>query len=118
MNLLIRLGINAVALYAAAYFIDGITLSENWVSVIIVAAIFGIINAIIKPIVKILSIPFILITLGLFTLVVNALMLWLTSALSSALVVDGFGPAFWGAIIISLISWLLSSFLSDDEDDD
>ncbi len=117
MNLVIRLLINAVALYAAAYVVNGINLTGSWIQIAIVALIFGVVNAIIKPITKLISLPFILITLGLFTLVVNALMLWLTSGLSGALSVDGFGPAFWGAIVVSIVSWLLSSFLKDDSDD-
>lgn len=118
MNLIIRLVINAIALVAADWFVGGITLEGGWVSIIIVAAIFGLVNAIIKPIVKLFSIPFILLTLGLFTLVVNALMLMLTSWFSSAMQIDGFGSAFWGAIIISIVSWLLSSFLDDEDDKD
>lgn len=118
MNLLIRLVINAVALYAAAYFVDGVTLEGGWVGIAIVALIFGVINAIIKPIVKLFSLPFILITLGLFTLVVNALMLMLTAFFSGSLAVSGFGAAFFGAIIISLVSWVLSSVLKDEDDDE
>lgn len=118
MNLVIRLLINAVAIYAAAYFVNGVNLDGTWGQIAIVAIIFGVINAIIKPVVKLFSLPFILLTLGLFTLVVNALMLWLTSNFSGALFVDGFGPAFWGAIVISIVSWLLSSFVSDDDDED
>ena len=118
MNLAIRLLINAVAIYAAAYFVNGVNLDGTWGQIAFVAIIFGVANSIIKPIVKLFSLPFILITLGLFTLVVNAFMLWLTSNISNALYVDGFGPAFWGAIVVSLVSWLLSSFLGDDEDDD
>lgn len=117
MNLIIRLVINAVALVAADWVVDGISIEGGWLNIAILALIFGVINAIIKPIVKVLSFPFILITLGLFTLVVNALMLMLTSWFSSSMQIDGFGSAFWGAIIISLVSWLLSSFLSDDDDE-
>ena len=117
MNLIIRLIINAIALVAADWFVEGISIQGGWLNIAILALIFGVINAIIKPIVKVLSLPFILITLGLFTLVVNALMLMLTSWFSSSMQIDGFGSAFWGAIIISLVSWLLSSFLSDEDDD-
>ena len=117
MNLIIRLIINAIALVAADWFVDGIFIEGGWFNIAILALIFGVVNAIIKPIVKILSLPFILITLGLFTLVVNALMLMLTSWFSGSMQIDGFGAAFWGAIIISLVSWILSSFLSDEDDD-
>jgi putative membrane protein len=117
MNLVIRLIINALALYAASWFVGGISLEGSWVSIAIVALIFGVVNAIIKPIVKILSFPFILITLGLFTLVVNALMLMLTAWFSSALQISGFWAAFLGAIVISIVSWLLSSLLEDEKDE-
>ena len=118
MNLVIRLLINAVAIYAAAYFVNGVNLDGTWGQIAFVAIIFGVVNAIIKPIVKLFSLPFILLTLGLFTLVVNALMLWLTSNVSGALSVAGFGPAFWGAIVISLVSWVLSSVLTEEDDED
>lgn len=114
MQLLIRLIVNAVALYAAATFVDGISLTGDIAGIAIVALIFGVINAFVKPIVKVFSFPFIVVTLGLFTLVINALLLMLTSALVSGLQVSGFGAAFVGAIIISIVSWLLSTFVDDD----
>ena len=114
MQLLIRLIVNAVALYAAASFVDGISLTGDIVGIAFVALIFGVINAFVKPIVKIFSFPLIAITLGLFTLIINAFLLMLTSALVSGLHVSGFGAAFVGAIIISIVSWLLSTFVGDD----
>ncbi len=115
MKLFIRLVINAIALWAAAELVDGILLTGEIGGILIVALIFGLINAVIGPILKILSFPFIIVSLGLFILVINALLLWLTAALSSNLSVSGFGSAFLGAIIISLVSWLLSIFLKDDK---
>jgi len=114
MKLLIRLIVNAIALWVAAELVGGIELTGQIGGILIVALIFGLINAVIGPILKILSIPFIIVSLGLFILVINALLLWLTAALSSNLSVSGFGSAFLGAIIISLVSWLLSIFLKDD----
>jgi len=115
-RLIIRLFINATALWIAATYIDGIHLDGDVVSVLIVAAIFGIINALIKPIIDLFTCPFYLITLGLFTLIVNALMLMLTGTLSSGrLRVDDFWSAFLGGVVISLVSTLLSLFLSKDE---
>lgn len=114
IKLIIRLLINAVALWVAAQLVNGIDLSENIWQVLVVALIFGLINAIIKPIVKILSFPLIIVTLGLFTLVINAFLLLLTDWLTDAISVDGFVPAFLGAIIISVVSWFLSHFVSDD----
>jgi putative membrane protein len=113
IKLLIRLVINAVALWLAALIVDGITLSDNVVEVIIVAIVFGLINALIKPFIKLISAPLIIATLGLFTLLINAFLLLLTSWLTDALKVDGLWPAILGALIISVVSWLLSLFLDD-----
>ncbi len=112
-RLILRIAVNAVALWAAAELVDGVTLSQQFWQVILVALIFGVVNAVIKPIATLFSLPFIVLTLGLFTLVVNTLMLMLTDALTSGLTVAGFGSAFWGALVISLVSWLLNMFVSD-----
>ncbi len=113
MRILIRVLINAAALWAAASIIDGITLSSRFSSVLIVALIFGITNAAVRPFVKLLSFPLIVLTLGLFTLVVNAAMLLLTDFLSDGIEVDGFWTALLGAIVISIVSWGLSLLLPD-----
>ena len=119
IKLLFRLLINAVAIWAAAYIVDGVNLDMNnlW-AVAAVALVFGFFNAIVGPVVKFFSLPFIIFTLGIFSLVVNALLFWTTSALTDALSVSGFMPAFWGALIVSVVSWFLSMFLDDDDDDD
>lgn len=115
-KLIIRLVINGAALWAAALFVNGITLTNDVVDLLIVALIFGLINAIIKPIVDLFTCPVYILTLGLFTFVVNALMLMLTSTLSDGrLVVSDFWAAFLGGIVISIVSTLLSLFLSGDE---
>ena len=83
-----------------------------------VGAILGVVNATIKPIVQLLSLPLTILTLGLFALVVNGLLFWLVSAISSGLGapfhVDGFWAGFWGAIVVSIVSWLLSVLVPDD----
>lgn len=125
MTLLLRLVGNAIALYVASTLIDGIQFGTNgevdFGSLLAVTLIFGIINAVIKPFVKVATCPAFLVTLGLFTFVVNALMLlltgWLAGVLNVDFRVDGFGPAFWGAIVISLVSYLLSLFISSESDD-
>lgn len=125
MTLLLRLVGNAVALYVASTLIDGIQFGANgevdFGSLLAVTLIFGVINAVIKPFVKVATCPAFLVTLGLFTFVVNALMLlltgWLAGLLNVDFRVDGFGPAFWGAIVISLVSYLLSLFISSESDD-
>lgn len=114
-SLLIRVGVNAVSLWAAASLIDGIHLSDDLWSVVVVAAIFGLVNAFLRPIALLLSLPLLILTLGLFTVVVNAAMLAITDALSGGLTVDGFWPAVFGAAVISLVSWLLSGFLGGDD---
>lgn len=109
MGFLIRLVINAIALFAIAYFhiVHGIEVTGPG-GALIAALILGVVNAILRPILVLLSLPLELVTLGLFTLVINALLFWLVGALHVGLTVDGFWPAFWGAIVMSIISWLLS----------
>ena len=85
-----------------------------------VALVFGILNMLVKPVLFLLTLPFFLVTLGLFTLVLNAVMLWLTSALSESLGlgfrVDGFWPAFLGALVVSIVSFALSLFVTSGDD--
>ena len=116
MNLLIRLVINAIALWVASYFLaPSILLTPDIGGIVIVAIIFGLINALIKPVIDFFTCPFYVITLGLFTFIVNALLLLLTSAVSGGrLIVDGFWPALLGGIVISIVSTLLSIFLGED----
>jgi len=106
--------VSAVAIWVAALIVSGISLSGGLVGTLVVVVIFGLINGLIKPLVKLLSLPLIVVTLGLFTLIINALLFWATSWLTSYLVVDGFFPALWGSLIVSLVSWALSMFLDDD----
>lgn len=111
-QMLLRLVINALSLAAAIKMIDGITFTGEWWKIIIIAAVFGFINALIKPVVQLFTIPLIILTLGLFTLVINATMLAITAALSGplhlGLHISGFWPALWGALVISLVSMVLS----------
>lgn len=114
-NFVIRLLVNAFALSAAAWLIDGIRLSEDFGDILIVALIFGVLNALLKPILLFLSIPFIVVTLGFFALVVNGGMLLLTARLSDSLVVDGLGSAMLGAIVISIVTMILGGALDDEK---
>lgn len=114
MRLLIRVVINAVALYVASLLVD-INITNNVVGILVVALIFGAVNALIKPIISILTCPITVLTLGLFTLVINALMLMLTAWVSGGLMqVNGFWTALLGSLIISVVSFALSLFLTDD----
>jgi len=120
MRFLVRLLINAAALWVAVKLISGITYSsDNWVPLFGVALIFGVVNAFIRPVVQLLSLPLILLTLGLFALVVNGLMLLLTSSLSGALGlhfhVEGCWTAILGALVVSIVSALLSMLLPDGD---
>jgi putative membrane protein len=111
-HMLLRLTINALSLAAAIRLINGIFFTGEWWKILIIAAIFGLVNALIKPFVQLFTVPLIIVTLGLFTLVINATMLAVTAALSGplhlGLQIDGFWPAFWGALVISIVSMLLS----------
>lgn len=100
MRLIIRILINAAALWAAVHFVNGIHFTGTVTSLLLVALVFGVLNAVVKPVLYFFSLPFIIITLGLFTLVLNAIVLMCTSALSNhfglGLSVNGFAAAFWG----------------------
>lgn len=124
--ILIRILINAAALWVATALVDGIEIKsiatvEGALTLLAVAVIFGVINAVIKPIVKVVGCIFYVLTLGLVALVVNALLFmltgWLAGQFDLPFVVDGFWPAFWGALIVSIVSWLLSMFLGGRDDD-
>jgi putative membrane protein len=112
MSFLVRLLINAAALWVATRVVPGVTFSGSWMPFFGVALIFGVVNTFVGFTTKILTFPLILVTLGLFILIINGLMLWLTSAVSGALGlgfrVDGLWPAFWGALVVSLVSTVLS----------
>ncbi|MEU3493113.1 phage holin family protein [Kitasatospora cineracea] len=122
-NFVIKTLVNAAAIWVAAWIVTGITLSgDDWqhkaLTVIGVALVFGVINFLIKPLVKLFSLPLFFLTLGLITFVINALMLWLTSWASDKLSLDfhveGFWSALLGALIISLVSWGLNLALNED----
>lgn len=115
MRIILRIVVNAVALWVAASLIDDITLSDDLASILLVAVVFGLVNAFIRPIARLISVPLLVLTLGLFTLVVNAIMLQLTDALTDSITVDGFWTAILGAIVISVVSWALSIVLPDDD---
>jgi putative membrane protein len=113
-KLIIRLVLNAVTLWVAASLVPGITLSTNVVGVLLVALIFGVVNAFIRPVVTLLTCPLNAITLGLFTLVINALMLMLTSYVAGEdFIVRGFLDALLGGIIVSIVSLLLNMLVRD-----
>lgn len=114
-NFILRLFVNALALSAAAYLVSGIQLTGGFWDVILVALVFGLVNALLKPLVWILSLPFLVLTLGLFTFVVNGLMLLVTARLTEHLAVSGLWAAMLGSIVISLVSMLLNGALKDEK---
>ncbi|HLZ68366.1 MAG TPA: phage holin family protein [Dehalococcoidia bacterium] len=113
---LARFVINAIAILIASWVLPGIKVSD-WKGVLFAAALFGLVNALIKPVVQFLTCPLYLLTLGLFAIVVNAVMLALTSWIAQqadiGFRVDGFGNALLGAIVIGIVSWLVAMVLTD-----
>jgi putative membrane protein len=121
VKLIISWLINAAALALAAAIVPGIetTSDEAWVAVALMAIIFGLVNALIRPLVKLLTCLINALTLGLFTLVINALMLWLSSWIAGQLAigfrVDGFVPAFLGALLITVVGFVLNLVFREDD---
>ena len=123
MNFLLRVLVSALALGAAAWLFDGIEVTgtdttEQALTLVGVAVIFGLVNAIVAPVVKLLSLPFIILTLGLLLVFINGFMLWLTSEIAQGLDlgfrVDGFWTTVLGAVVISIVSAILNGLLQDD----
>jgi putative membrane protein len=127
MSFLLRVLVSAAALGVATWAVSGITLpaASGWSkagTLLVVALIFGIINATLKPLIKVVGCAFYVLTLGLVALVVNGLLLWLTSCVAGKLSlpfhISGFWAAFWGAIIVGLVSWVLNLFIRDKRSHD
>jgi putative membrane protein len=123
MRFILRVVVSAAALAVATWVVPGIQLlaGSDWSktgTLLGVAAIFGVINAVLKPLIKVIGCAFYVLTLGLAALVVNGLLLWLTSVVAGDLTlpfhVTGFWPAFWGAIIVGLVSWVLHLIIGDE----
>ncbi len=119
-KILVRWVITALALFVAALMVPGIRVSGTaWVAYAVMAVILGLVNALVRPVLKLLTCPLILLTLGLFTLVINGFTLWLSARIANALgigfYVDGFWPAFWGALIVSIVSVLLSALVREED---
>jgi putative membrane protein len=121
MSILLSLLINAAALWVATRLVDGISFTGDIPTLLGVALVFGVLNVVLRPILKLLTFPFFIITLGLFTFVLNAVMLLITSAASEALglgfQVDGFVAAFIGALVVSVVSFALSLFVGPNRDE-
>jgi putative membrane protein len=123
MQLLIRWTISALSLFAAAWLVPGIHVNDGqgWVVYAAMAIILSLVNALIRPLLKLLTCPLILLTLGLFTLVVNALTLLISAGIANnvfgvGFYIEGFWPAFWGAIIVSITSVILNALFHDESE--
>lgn len=118
MRIVLKVLLYAAALWIAVALIDGLDFTGDWLGLLGVAVVLGLVNAVAKPIVKVLSFPFILATLGLFLLLINTLMLWITIRISDELGLgiasDGFGATFLGALVISVIMWVGGRFVEDE----
>lgn len=117
-SLLLRLLVTSLALWVAVELVSGIAFTGKPLALVGVALVFGAVNAVLKPILTILTCPLILLTLGFFTLILNAILLLATSSLSQSLglgfVVDGFWPAFWGGLLIGIASTVLTAILGPE----
>lgn len=113
-----KLCINAVAIYLAAEWVDGIALVGSTFEILMVAFVFGVVNTLIKPIITIFTLPAVIFTLGIFLLFINGLMLYITDYFTEALFIADFSSAFWGALIVSLVSWLLSGIVLEKKEED
>ncbi|NHQ60507.1 phage holin family protein [Chlorobium sp. BLA1] len=111
MSILIQWLINALAVYATAHLLEGIHI-KSFGAAILVALVLGLVNALLRPVLVFFSIPFIILTLGLFLLVINALLLQLSASIVGGFTIDSFWWAIGGSVVISLISWILSSLLN------
>jgi putative membrane protein len=123
MKLLFRWAITALAIFIAAWLVPGIRVDGGgWVLYAVMAVILGLVNAVVRPLLKFLTCPLILLTLGLFVLVINGLTFWLASYIAVnwfnvGFHVDGFWPAFWGALIVSIVTVVLAGSSRDDDED-
>ena len=116
-NFVIRLVANAAALWVAARLVGGVSLTEDVGGILWVALVFGLINALVKPVVMVLSFPVIFLTLGLFVFVVNALLFMLTAGVTDALSVDGFCSALLGSLVVSFVAMVLNGALREAKKD-
>lgn len=112
MSFVLRLLLNAVAIMAAAWLVPGVSLTGLWPA-LLAGALLGLVNASIRPVLILLTLPFTLLTLGLFIFVVNAICFGLTAALVPGFDLSGFGAALLGALVVTLVSWVLNAVLRE-----
>jgi putative membrane protein len=112
-NLLIKWIVNSTALLTVAHLVSGVVI-DNWSTVFVAAVVLGLLNAFLRPVLILLTLPVTVLSLGLFTLFINAFLFYLAAKLVSGFHVAGFSQAFFGAFIFSLVSFLLNLFISSD----
>jgi putative membrane protein len=123
VKLLVRWVITGLALFAAAWLVPGIIVEgDEWTVYAVMAVILALINAIVRPVLKLLTCPLIILTLGVFVLVINGFTLWLASRIAQSwfgvgYTVEGFGAAFLGGLIVSIVSVIMSALLREEEDE-
>ena len=111
MYFIISLLINMVAILIIAYLVPKVIQVESWIAAMVAAFVLGVVNTFIRPLLVLLTLPLAVVTLGFFLLIINGLLLWLVSALVPGFHVSGFWGALVGAILISIVSWILASFV-------
>lgn len=110
MKVLLTIVANAVALYATAYLVPGITFTGSWVQLLVAGAIFGLLNLIVRPLAMLLSLPALVLTLGLFYFVLNGLLLWGFSMLMPGYAVSGLWAGILGSLVIMVVNWVIWAF--------
>jgi len=118
MSLIVKLLVTALAVWLAVQLVDGLDYSGSWVGLLVIALILAVINAFARPLVTVLSLPIVLLTLGFFLLVINALMfgltIWISGQLDLGLSSTGFWATFFGALIVTIVSWIAEAVLDND----
>lgn len=116
MRLLSKLAVIAAAVWLVAAYVPGVEVQQGWTSYLLIAVIFAAVNVVVKPVLKLLALPLLLVTLGLFLIVINAAMVGLTAALTERLQIDGFVPAVVASLVISAVTWVGDNLLGLDGD--
>ncbi len=118
MGILVRIVLNGIGLLVTAYVVPGVVYHGSLVGLLVAGVVIGLINLLVKPVVKLLSLPFIIVTLGLFLLLINGAMLMLAAAVLPNLTINGCLPAILGGLVMAVFNWVIEAFTGDDDDDD
>ncbi|KKS67638.1 MAG: hypothetical protein UV36_C0005G0004 [Parcubacteria group bacterium GW2011_GWC2_42_6] len=113
LRLITRILGNSLALYLAARFVPNFSFTQDWKILLIAGSILTVFNLFLKPLLKLISIPLIIVSLGLFSIIINILILWLMTKFFPDLIIVGFKAYLWGTIIISLTNWLIATLIKE-----